>query len=62
MGMGDHWSEPARCHICGQERSTHDDGLCQATKRSIWLPAKPRPKESALDAFKREGEPNGGKQ
>ena len=35
MAMGDHWDEPARCHKCGQERSTHDDGECAGVIRSM---------------------------
>jgi hypothetical protein len=63
MFNGDHWSEPARCHRCGAERSTHDDGYCEAIVRVFSLPAKKRvttKKETSLEAFKREGEPNGG--
>jgi hypothetical protein len=41
MSLGDHWDEPARCSRCGQERSTHDDGLCEGIKRSMLSSAKP---------------------
>lgn len=49
-----------RCHRCDQPKSTHDDGECAGVQRSMEQPAKAK-RESALDAFKREGEPNGGK-
>ncbi len=32
MSYGDHWDEPARCSMCGQERGTHDDGECTAAQ------------------------------
>lgn len=62
MALGDHWDEPARCRRCGQPYGTHDDGECEATRRSMMFPAKPKAKkpETALEAFQREGEPNGG--
>lgn len=30
----DHWDEPARCRICGQEKSTHDDGEHASVRRA----------------------------
>ena len=40
MSYGDHWSEPARCSRCGQEKGTHDDGECVGVQRSMGAAAK----------------------
>lgn len=45
---GDHWSEPARCGRCGQERSTHDDGYCSGVVRSCAQPAARRTESPVL--------------
>lgn len=56
---GDHWSEPARCHRCGQERSTHDDGFCEVTLRVFSMPAKPIRLNNSLDDKPKEQNKNG---
>jgi hypothetical protein len=48
-----------RCYKCDQPRSTHDDGECAAVVRLMSFPAPPH-KERVLEAFKKQGEPNGG--
>lgn len=45
------------CHKCGQSRGTHDDGLCEATRRSMLLPARaPSEPEADRREFRRLNE------